>query len=353
MTQNESYMPNTPPSLFIDALEYPEPSRQWFEEWRAGNLACVHVTLAIWENARETLTRIGLWRRAIRENADIVRLTTTATDILKNQAEGKTSIVFGFQNTAPIEHDIELIETFRDLGVCVMQLTYNLQNYIGCGYWETEDSGLSSRFGREAVREMNRVGVLIDLSHCGVRTTRDAIDFSSRPVSITHANPNVGAEVAFGAKRLKDMATLKALAERGGVVGLSPNKHMLANGVHTTVEEFCALVARTVDAIGVDAVGIGVDYCAGHPPSVRTWWRYARWSRDVAPATTVAPHEGWQQWFRNPSDFGNIFAGLTARGFSQEDVNALMGGNWQKLFSESFKPAAPDSILGLAPAAAG
>ena len=141
-------MSNAPQSVFIDALEYPEPSRKWFEEWRSGNLACVHVTLAIWENARETLTRIGLWRRAIRENADIVCLTTTATDILKNQAEGRTSIVFGFQNTAPIEHDIELIETFRDLGVCIMQLTYNLQNYIGCGYWETEDSGLSSRFGR-------------------------------------------------------------------------------------------------------------------------------------------------------------------------------------------------------------
>ena len=199
---------------------------------------------------------------------------------------------------------------------------------------------------------MNRVGVLFDLSHCGVRTTRDAIDFSSRPVSITHANPQVDAAVAFGAKRLKDMATLKSLAERGGVVGLSPNKHMLANGVKTTVEEFCDLVARTVDSIGVGAVGIGADYCAGHPPSVRTWWRYARWSREVAPPTNVAPHEGWQQWFRYPSDFGNISAGLTARGFSQQDVSALMGGNWQKLFAASFKPAAQDSTLGLTAATA-
>lgn len=331
-------------AIMIDALQYPEPDRKWFEEWSAGKLACVHVTLAVWEDSREALRRVGLWRRKLRENADLVRLTTTASDIAANHADGRTSVVFGFQNTAPIEHDIELIETFRTLGVCIMQLTYNLQNYIGSGYWEAEDTGISSRFGKEAIREMNRAGVLVDLSHCGERTTREAIDLSERPVSITHSNPRAfHAEVGFGEKRLKTTDAVQALAARGGVFGLCPNRFMMRNGVKTSLEEFCDLVAWTADLVGPRAIGLGTDYCAGHDPSVRTWWRYARWSRETAPPTTQAPHEGWQDWLRTPADFGNLADGLGRRGFSAEDVGLMMGGNWARLFEESFRPQAAGS----------
>ncbi len=327
------------PSLTVDSLQYPVPDRRWFEEWRAGNLSCVHVTVALWENARETLDRIGAWRRALRENSDIVRQSTTAADIAQNAAEGRTSVIFGFQNTAPIEHDIELIETFRALGVCVMQLTYNLQNYIGSGYWEAEDTGISSRFGRVAIAEMNRVGVLIDLSHCGERTTREAIDISARPVSITHSNPReFHAAVGFGEKRLKETAAVRALAERGGLFGLCPNRFMMQNGVDTTLEQFCDLVAWTADLIGPDHIGLGTDYCAGHDTSIRTWWRYARWSRETAPAYAMAPHEGWQEWFQNPSEFDNLRTGLLKRGFSDADADGIMGGNWVRFFAEAFRP---------------
>jgi len=330
---------SSPLPLIVDALEYPEPDRRWFEEWRQGNVSCVHVTIAVWETARETLDRIGLWRRKLRENADLVRLSTTGADIHKNAAEGLTTVIFGFQNTAPIEHDIELIETFRQLGVCVMQLTYNLQNYIGSGYWEAEDTGISSRFGKLAIEEMNRVGVLIDLSHCGERTTREAIDLSSRPVAITHSNPReYHAKVGFGEKRLKETEAIRALAERGGMFGLCPNRFMMENGVQTTLEQFCDLVAWTADLIGARSIGLGTDYCPGHPPSVRTWWRYAKWSRESAPHTTQAPHEGWQDWLRNPSDLNNIRDGLLRRGFSTQEADMIMGKNWARFFTESFRP---------------
>ena len=277
----------------VDALSMPTAERRWFEHWREGGLTCVNTTIAVWENASETLAVLGKWRNVLARNSDIVAAAQSVEDIAAIRASGRTAIVFGFQNTSPIEHNIELFSAFRDLGVCIMQLTYNLQNYIGCGYWEENDSGISSRFGRTALKEMNAVGILIDLSHCGERTTREAIDLSERPVAITHANPRefVGTGV-YGAGRQKTTDALVALAKRRGVVGLSPNRNMTKRGAATTLGEFVDMVAWVVDRIGIDAVGIGTDYCPGHTGSVRTWWRYSRWSRESAPAEqmTMAPH---------------------------------------------------------------
>ncbi len=328
--------------LIVDALQIPTPERRWFEEWRAGGVGCVHITVAVWEGARETTAYIGKWRRVMAENADLVELAVSGGDIERIAASGRTAVVVGFQNTAPVEHDIELFGAFHALGVRIMQLTYNLQNYIGCGYWEEKDTGISSRFGRKAIEEMNRLGLLIDLSHCGERTTLDAIEMSARPVSITHANPReyVG-KPTFGAGRLKTTEAIKALAARRGVIGLSHNRNMIKRGAETTLEEFCDMVAWTADLIGTDAIGIGSDYCPGHPPTIRTWWRYARWSRETAPAEqmTKAPHEGWQGWFRSPADYPNIVAGLSKRGFAPADVAKIMGGNWLRMFRESFAAA--------------
>jgi microsomal dipeptidase-like Zn-dependent dipeptidase len=327
--------------VIVDALAMPVPERKWFEEWHAGGVGCVNMTIAVWENAGETLSALGKWQRAIDENRDLVEKATSAADIRRIAASGRTAIVFGFQNTAPIEHDLELIGAFRTHGVCIMQLTYNLQNYIGCGYWEEKDTGISSRFGKLALEEMNRVGVMIDVSHCGERTTLEAIEQSARPIGITHANPREFVETAvYPSGRLKTTEALRALARRGGVIGLTPNKNMTRYGSATTLEQFCDMVAWTVEKIGIDAVGLGSDWCAGHPRTIRTWWRYGRWSRESAPAAhmEVAPHEGWSEWISSPRGFPNIVAGLEAKGFSPAEVDAIVGGNWLRLFEEAFTP---------------
>lgn len=323
--------------LIVDALEYPIPERRWFEEWHAGSVSCVHVTVAIWEGMRETVALVDQWRQVAAANYDLIEIATTTAAIEEIAASGRTAVLMGFQNSAPIEHDISLVELFYSLGIRIMQLTYNLQNYIGAGYWEADDSGLSSRFGRAVVQEMNRLGMLIDLSHCGDRTTRETIDFSSRPVAITHANPrDLITGNNFGSGRLKPLDTLKALEERGGVLGMSPNRNMLSRGVDTTREEFCDMVAATAEQIGVEAIGLGSDYCPGHDPSVRTWWRYARWSRETAQAVDIAPHEGWQDWFRGPEDMSSLIEGLTKRGFSDAEVDKMMGRNWLRIFRDTF-----------------
>src|ERR1700722_13291759 len=238
--------------LIVDGLSMPTPERRWFEEWRAGGIACVNTTIALWETAGETLALLGKWRTVVAQNSDLIATATSVNEIKEIAASDRTAIVFSFQNTAPIEHNIELFGAFRDHGVCVMQLTYNLQNFIGCGYWEEKDTGISSLFGRTAIKEMNNVGILIDLSHCGERTTLDAIEMSGRPVAITHANPRdfVGSPV-YGARRLKTPEAIKALAARKGVIGLTPNRNMTKNGAATTLEEFGEMIAWLVDLVGI------------------------------------------------------------------------------------------------------
>lgn len=172
----------------VDALQVCGWNRQMFEELKLGGVICVHVTIVIWENARETLNCIGEWNRHFRKNADLIALARTAREIEQIAASGRAAIVFGFQNGSPFESDLQMVEVFHQLGVRIAQLTYNIQNHIGGSCWESIDPGLS-RFGKSIVREMNRCGMLVDLSHCGERTAMDAIKLSQRPVSITHANP--------------------------------------------------------------------------------------------------------------------------------------------------------------------
>ena len=323
----------------IDALCIPFGERQLLERWRKGEVSAMHVTMAIWEDARETLTTIGRWQRLIADNADIVEIATSGADIERIAASGRTAVILGFQNTSPIEHDLELFRVFRTLGVCIMQLTYNLQNFIGAGYWEERDTGISSRFGRKAIEEMNRLGILIDLSHCGERTTMEAIELSVCPVSVTHSNPReyVGTP-GFGPGRLKTTEAIKLLAKKGGVLGLSPNPHLTREAAAGTRDQFCDMVAWTVDRVGIDHVGIGSDYCPGHPPLTRDRWRYGKWSREKIEKPIAPPGEGWADWFKTSADFQEIRKGLIARGFTNTDADKVMGRNFLRLFTEAFEP---------------
>jgi len=328
----------------IDGLSMPTPERKWFEQWQEAGLTAVNTTIAVWENSQETLGLLAKWRRIIDENRDLVATATSVQDIEAIRQSGRTAILLGFQNTAPVDHNLDLFGSYRDLGVVIMQLTYNLQNYIGCGYWEEKDSGISSRFGRKAIEEMNKVGILIDLSHCGERTTLEAIETSAKPVAITHANPRefVGTGV-YGSGRQKTTEAIRALGKRHGVIGLSPNRNMTTRGAATTLQEFGDMVAWTVDLVGIDAVAIGSDYCPGHTGAVRSWWRYARWSREKAPAEqmTMAPHEGWSEWVSKPSGLSNIIVELDRRGFAADEIDKIMSGNWLRLFTETFAPDSP------------
>ena len=326
---------NTP--LIIDGLQYCKWSREIFEQMREGNVSCVHVTICYWENFRETVANISHWHRMFEQHADLIRPVKTAADVQRAQQEGRTGIVFGFQNCSPIEDDIGLVQVLHELGTRFMQLSYNNQSLLATGCYETEDPGIT-RMGKEVIKEMNRVGLVIDMSHSAERSTLEAIESSERPIAITHANPQFWAP----ALRNKSDTVLRALAESGGMIGFSLYPHHLRNKSQCQLKDFCDMVARAADLMGVAHIGIGSDLCQGHPDSVVEWMRNGRWTKTLDFGEGNKDNAGFPPqpgWFRDNRDFGNIAEGLRAVGFGEPEVERIMGRNWLYFFEMSFGSA--------------
>jgi membrane dipeptidase len=217
-----------------------------------------------------------------------------------------------------------------------MQLTYNNQSLLATGAYEAEDTGLT-RMGKQVVREMNRVGLVVDMSHSAERSTLEAIEHSTRPIAITHANPKFW----HPGLRNKSDEVLKALASSRGMLGFSLYPHHLKGGSSCTLDSFCEMIARTADMIGIDHIGIGSDLCQDQPDSVVEWMRVGRWSKEIDYGEGSRDNAGFPpqpDWFRDSRDFGNIEQGLLDRGMYREEVDKVMGLNWLKFFDENFGP---------------
>ncbi|MDM5147917.1 dipeptidase [Candidatus Persebacteraceae bacterium Df01] len=316
----------------IDCLQYCNWSRARFEEMRAGGLDAVHVTICYHENFRETVANITHWNDWFAHHRDLIFHGRCADDVRAAQESGRTAIFFGFQNCAPIEDDIRLVEICHSLGACFMQLTYNNQSLLAGGCYEPHDSGIT-RMGRQVISEMNRLGMVIDMSHSGERSTLEAIELSSRPIAVTHANPSFWRLAA----RSKSDTILLELAKSGGMLGLSLYPHHLKDGSQCTLKSFCEMVARTAEIMGADNIGIGSDLCRGQPDLVVAWMRTGRWSKDMDVSGGVFPPQ--PPWFESAADFGNLDDGLRQVGFNQQEVDNVLGENWQRFFVRSFVAA--------------
>ncbi|MFZ1815817.1 MAG: membrane dipeptidase [Rhizobiaceae bacterium] len=320
--------------MLIDCLQYANWSPGIFRQMREGGVHGVHVTIAYHENFRETVLNIERWNRWFEQFPDLIFHGRTGDDVRLAKSTNRTAIFFGFQNPSPIEDDIGLVEICHTLGARFMQLTYNNQSLLACGCYEAEDSGVT-RFGKQVIAEMNRVGLVIDMSHSAERSTLEAIDLSSRPIAITHANPHWW----HAALRNKSDAVIRALVKRGGMFGFSIYPHHLKDGSDCTLDSFCQMIGEAASHYGVEHLGIGSDLCQDQPDSIVTWMRNGRWSKETdfgegsASAPGFPPQPGW---FRDNRDFANIAAGLAKVGFSEAETSALMGGNWLRFFDQSF-----------------
>ena len=325
---------NSVDNIVIDCLQYANWSPKVFKQMREGNVDCVHVTIAYHENFRETVLNLEEWNTYFSKYSDLIVQAFSAEDILKTKREKKTSIIFGFQNPSPIEDDIGLIEIWQKLGIKFMQLTYNNQSLLASGCYETNDAGIS-RMGKEVIKEMNRVGMVIDMSHSSERSTLEAIEHSSKPISITHANPSFW----HPAKRNKSNTVLKCLSESGGMLGLSLYPHHLKNGSMCKLNDFCDMIARTVDLIGIKNIGVGSDLCQDQPDTIVEWMRNGRWTKDTDFGEGSIQNPGFPKqpnWFKDNRDFNNISKGLKKVGLSSENIKDLMGRNWLNFFKKSF-----------------
>ena len=253
-------------AIVIDGLNVSNwDSPNVYTSLRAGNLTAISATVATWENFQQTMDQIGLWLRRFRERNDILQVKTTQ-DIRAAKETGKTGIILSFQNASPIENELDRLGIFHALGVRAIQLTYHERNLLGNGCFERRDEGLSN-FGLDAVREMNQLGIVIDLSHVGDRTTMEAIEASEKPVAISHAN----ARAYHDHPRNKTDDMLKLLAQKGGVVGASSFCNFLPTRFDSTVEDYVSAIDDMVERIGIDHVAVGTDTTQDQPLS---FWRY-------------------------------------------------------------------------------
>ncbi|MCO4847827.1 MAG: membrane dipeptidase [Yoonia sp.] len=321
----------------IDNLQYANWSEKIFRQMRAGGVDAVHVTIAYHENFRETVLNIEQWNRWFEAYPDLICQAFTAADIDAAKAAGRTAIIFGFQNPSPIEDDIGLVEVLHRLGARFMQLSYNNQSLLATGCYEAEDPGVT-RMGREVIAEMNRVGMVVDMSHSADRSTIEAAEISTRPIAITHANPASW----HAARRNKSDEVIHAVTSRGGMLGFSVYPHHLAGKSDCTLDSFCEMIADAAGKFGAENLGIGTDLCQDQPDSIVEWMRVGRWTKQIDYGEGTASDAGFPpmpSWFNDNRDFDNIHNGLRVAGLSDADVAGIMGGNWYRFYADNFGPA--------------
>ena len=312
--------------ILIDGLQYCNWNRKILEDLWQGGLTAVHVTIVYWENTEEAINKIKKWQIRIKKNKDIITHAKNTDDIIKAKKNNKVAIIFGFQNSAPIENNLFLLEKFYSLGLRFMQLTYNNQTAIGGGCFEAVDSGIS-RFGHQVIEEMNNLGIIVDLSHAGKKTCLDAIKISKKPVAISHANPFF----FHKSKRNIENDVLKKLSNKNGFIGLSLYPYHLKNHNKCKIEDFCQMVKDLINLIGIESIGIGSDLCSNWKDEVVVWMRNGKWTKKLDYGESKNRSIKWPaqpQWFRKGSDIINIYNALIKSGISEKNAIKIMGSNW-------------------------
>lgn len=258
----------------------------------------------------------------------------TVEDIHAAKAQGKLGVVFGSQTGTIVGNEGWRWDIAHALGLRVCTLTYSEGNLLGDGCNEPEDRGLTA-FGRQAVQDMNRLGITVDISHVGGRTAAEVVDWSSKAVIASHSNSQ---ELCPSLRNLS-MPLMKSLAARGGVMGISPFSAMLYKevGVRPAMSDYLDMIDHCVDAIGIEHVGIGTDLYESYTKVVwesKTKRRYpSPWFYETRYA------EGFDQI----AQFPTVIEGLIDRGYSDEHINALLGDNWLRVFNETWNPSSsPD-----------
>ena len=316
----------------IDNLQYCNWSREIFQINKQAGLDAIHVTIVYHEDFDELKTVLKNWENHFSENSDLIFHGKSFKDIEKAKSENKTAVFFGFQNCSPIEDDIGLVEKVYDLGCRFMQLTYNNQSLLATGCYEAIDSGVTN-FGKEVIKEMNRLGLVIDMSHSAEKSTIDAIEISEKPIAITHANPSFW----HPAKRNKSNELLKILSKYKGMLGLSLYPHHLKDGTDCSLESFCEMTVKTAEIMGVEKIGIGSDLCLNQPDTIVEWMRNGTWTKSKNYGEGSKNKPGFPKqpdWFQDARGFESLEIGLKKVGFSESEVNGILGNNWYNFYKE-------------------
>jgi membrane dipeptidase len=312
-------------AVVVDGLIVANFGREVFEDMRRGGLTAANCTCSVWEDFRDSMRNVARWKRWFTEHADLITQVRTTEDIARAKREGRVGIILGWQNLSGIEDQIGYLQLFKELGVGVMQIAYNTQNLVGYGCYE-QDRGLSD-FGREVIAEMNRLGILCDLSHVGPKTSEDVILASRQPVAYTHCLP-------AGLKqhpRNKTGEQLRFIADHGGFVGVTMFPPFLRRGKDSTVDDYVEAIEYVIDRVGEDCVGVGTDFTQGYGQAFFDWITHDKgYGRKLTDFGEVINPQG----MRTIGEFPNLTAAMARRGWSEARVGKVIGGNWVRLLKQ-------------------
>lgn len=317
--------------IIYDALS---GGKGFIDQWIKGGATVVSPTIRAMMH--ETIQSIADWLSLIRGRSDLMQVTKVE-DFYRAKREGKLGILLGFQDTKAIELDLNLIDLYEQLGVKIIQIAYNKANFVGGGALE-EDCGLTD-FGRSAVKKMNEAGITISLSHTGYKTLMDTIEVSEKPIILTHANSRA---ICDNPRNIPDDIAI-AVAEQGGVVGINGYPAFVTKEKERpTIDDMIDHIDYFVKLIGIDHVGLGIDYWSGQAGiaskegQIRTYNRLIKsgaWTKEAYPYALNYYPQGMEM----PSGIPNLTKGLLARGYSEEDIEKIWGLNFIRVFEETWK----------------
>jgi membrane dipeptidase len=339
-------------AIVIDNLATPGPfniptmyarpwSSQMIENARLSGITAVNVTLsgggATGAAAFESTVRhLAFMERELDAHGDVLMAVRSVADIARAKETKRVGLIAGFQDTTMLETDLSRLAIFHDLGVRIVQLTYNVRNVVGDGCLEPGNAGLSS-FGKQVVARMNELGMLVDTSHCGRRTTLDAIALSTKPVSATHSGCAALADVP----RNKTDEQLRALAAKGGVIGIYTMPFLRMSG-QPGADDFVRHIEHAINVCGEDHVGIGTDNSIT-PLELTPEFRaeHAGFVRERRRQGIGAPGEdenvfNYVPEFNTPRRMERMADALAARGHTTTRIEKVLGLNWLRLFRETW-----------------
>ena len=318
-------------SIVVDGLSAdedwtePEPI---FAAYKAAGVSAIHTSLAN-RNFNVAMRDLAEWQSRFERWPDRLVKIVKAGQIAEAKETGRVGVLLGFQNATMVESDLRNLETLYQAGTRCIQLTYNSRNLLGDGCTERTNAGLSD-FGVAVVERMNALGIVVDLSHCGEATSRDGIMASKRPPAFTHTM----CKAVYDHVRAKPDDLLKALADKGGVVGIATLGYFIGPTAATTFEDYLRHVDHAVKVAGIDHVALASDYSIRgiEKTHTRDSWYVPRLS-SFKPVYRVR----WPPWIREldpPERFRNIAQGLAKRGYSAAQIEKILGGNWVRYLQE-------------------
>lgn len=289
------------------------------------------------DNVLSAMKKISSWLETLQRRSAEVMHIQRAEDFRLAKESGKLGIIFHFQGTAPLESSLEMVSVYQALGVRVVQLTYNARNYAGDGCDERVDGGLSD-FGVKLVKALNRVGIAVDCSHASVQTSLDAIEVSEAPVLMTHSN----AKTLCNSPRNLTDEQIRRVAASGGVIGVNGFPAFVSSKRRPSLDDLLRHVDYMVDLVGINHVGIGLDFFLGQAGVIPPRQAKARYEALVAsgrwkPDSYPPPPYYYPTGIDGPHGYPNLTRGLLERGFSEEDVTKILGQNLIRVFRQVWQ----------------